>query len=93
MRSLITYLGFEYEVSEDVLMTGSLVWPQPLVVSSLQAAGSIQSGDSDVQRRDLRIFLKGEEPSLLFWTKGYITLRDPAVNNVHFIEQSFIFDT
>ena len=35
------------------------------------------SGDSDVQRRDLRIFLKGEAPSLLFWTKGYITSRDP----------------
>lgn len=27
--------------------------------------------------RDLRIFVKGEAPSLLFWTKGYITLRDP----------------
>ena len=25
MRSLITYLGFEYEVSEDVLVTGSLI--------------------------------------------------------------------
>ena len=24
------------------------------------------SGDSDVERRDLRIFLKGEAPSLLF---------------------------
>ena len=35
------------------------------------------SGDSKVQRHDLRIFLKGEAPSLLFWTKGYITSRDP----------------
>ena len=35
------------------------------------------SGDCDVQRRNLRIFLKGEAPSLLFWTKGYITSRDP----------------
>ena len=25
MRSLITYLGVEYEVSEDVLVTGSLI--------------------------------------------------------------------
>ena len=25
MRSLITYLGFEYEVSEDVLVTGLLI--------------------------------------------------------------------
>ena len=25
MGSLITYLGFEYEVSEDVLVTGSLI--------------------------------------------------------------------
>ena len=25
MRSIITYLGFEYEVSEDVLVTGSLI--------------------------------------------------------------------
>ena len=25
MRSLITYLGFEYEVSEDILVTGSLI--------------------------------------------------------------------
>ena len=25
MRSLMTYLGFEYEVSEDVLVTGSLI--------------------------------------------------------------------
>ena len=35
------------------------------------------SGDCDVRRRNLRIFLKGEAPSLLFRTKGYITSRDP----------------
>ena len=37
------------------------------------------SEGSDVQHRDLRIFLKGEAPILLFWTKGYITLRDPEL--------------
>ena len=40
------------------------------------------SGDSDVQRRDLRIFLKGETPSLLFWAKDYITSMFVLLSNL-----------
>ena len=76
---LKTRFQFPYWVMKNVL------FPKVITIFNLFTFSGLKhykpqarfSGDCDVQRRNLRIFLKGEAPSLLCWTKGYITSRDP----------------
>ena len=81
MRFLITYLGFEYEVSEDALVTGSLITHRRRTLrerAALQRQAwvyprTLEWFDEMYRNRNLEALWKKQ--SLMFYKA--ILLRDP----------------